>query len=354
MKFLLALLFPVIGLAQYPLKPTNFRPSNSDTTITDTTGTDTTHIKNKIIYGYHGLWNFAARPINNPEVLDSLATLPLNNLYRWPGGTLASTWQWEIGADSLNSTAENNPLEKVVDYYHKMGGRMDIVFCINMCSRPLSDQMNMLAHAYSLGIPIKWITFDNEVNIETGYPHTVYETAKEYADSCAIAMAAIKAVYPNAKCGIYGENKTWSKKWNDTMIAIHPDGIITHMGPHPVDFLVGGVPDYVKLEKALMDEWTKSGMGLITTVPIWSDEINYNFDLDNVMSVDDATQVTFYVMKRFRELIQLSGNKKTKIVTVRGIEGPAEGAFSVNNSSIIRQPTAFAMQLLQDYIIALP
>lgn len=331
-KWLIILLFPLIAQGQsLPFRHTLLFTQPIDS--------------GNISYGYHGLWNFAGRPLTNAEVLDSLNTLANFQLYRWPGGTLSNTFQWQTGTDSLTATPEVNTLLDLKALYDKRAGATDIVYCLNICTRPLSDQLNMLHYADSIGLPVHYLEAGNEINIPTSLAHTIFTTAKQYADTCAVWMAAIKAVYPDVLFGVVGENKYWSKKWNDTMLSINPDALITHLGPNPVDFVTDSVADLSKLETALMDQWNVSGMGNVTTVPTWVTEFNYNFDDDIQMNEQNRIITTLYLLRRVTELISQTNQGGTKLMCVRGIEGQKEGAFEVGNTFITRMATAFAMTL---------
>lgn len=88
-----------------------------------------------ILYGYNGVWAFAGRPLSDPEVLDSLKTLDLFDIYRYPGGNYANSFNWITGKNYDGSgTAYTIP---DVGTLHDSVG-CDILFVLNMISDPES------------------------------------------------------------------------------------------------------------------------------------------------------------------------------------------------------------------------
>lgn len=297
-----------------------------------------------VIYGYNGVWNGAGLPLSNANVLDSLKTLPLLNIFRYPGGEIANSFDWRDGLpdDNTGRPCTLDDLRVLIDSVH-----CDILFVLNMLTKTLTDQLEMLSTAEDLGIPIKYVELGNELNSQDGPGHIKFPEPEDYADTAAVWMAAIKSEHPGVLVTVVGGNKpSWAggRRWNDVMITINPDALSWHVGPNVEDFSTNGVADMDLLNTAILYDYYKSGMDKVT-IPIWVTECNYHYDPDNLLTSDSEVETIAFLLEKVSELMRANNHNGTKIFCLRGIENSKQGAFEVTNLNITRRGTAYAMEI---------
>ncbi len=160
-------------------------------------------------------------------------------MLRYPGGTLSQYFDWKTGLvitqnernrknlrDYREYTLENRPnmqvnslqsLKSAVDRLH-----FTPIFCLNVISRSLENQLEMLQVARSLGLPIDYIELGNEVYESKGDFQRKYPTAKNYTDTMKTWVTTLRKEFPNAKFGVIGvvdKKDDRSRTWNDVMVA---------------------------------------------------------------------------------------------------------------------------------------
>src|SRR5439155_10066277 len=118
------------------------------------------------LYGFNGN-NIKGPSWSNKSFRDSVSSLRLK-VIRYPGGTISNWWQWQKGGfvddPSLPEKFKRRytpttleDLKLLVDETN-----CDVVFTLNMITKDLQDQLEMLSHAQSLKIPVKYIELGNE------------------------------------------------------------------------------------------------------------------------------------------------------------------------------------------------
>ncbi len=95
------------------------------------------------------------------------------------------------------------------------------VFTLNLTSSSLQNEIQMLRHADSLGVPISFVELGNEIN---SYKHLLLEhffpNPKAYSDTCIRWAQGIWDNFPNAHIGIVGgNNNTRCKQWNEVLVG---------------------------------------------------------------------------------------------------------------------------------------
>src|ERR1700744_2272265 len=131
------------------------------------------------LYGYNGL-NTHGPSWTNTAFRDSAAALQFRAI-RYPGGTVGDYWDWKTGwfvKESEINDQENKPhvLTDMASYnklpYSPTGldqlklivdqTKCEVIFTLNMVTKDLNDQIEMLKYAQSIGLPVKWVELGNE------------------------------------------------------------------------------------------------------------------------------------------------------------------------------------------------
>ena len=183
----------------------------------------------------------------DPAFSDSAASTRFKIL-RYPGGIIGDYWDWKKGwfIDDANTSSSNSPemastlsenltrfkrnryipsgLKEIKGVLTKTGA--EVVFNLNMITKTLDDQIEMLKHAQSEGIPVKWIEMGNEYNNKGDLGRQKFETEDEYASACRTWVKALKENFPDAKIAVIGGNKTYAsdvQNWNKNILREVPD-----------------------------------------------------------------------------------------------------------------------------------
>jgi len=161
--------------------------------------------------------------------------LLLPKVVRYPGNS--SWFDWKRGWYSTSPlvptklsgmTQQPNYLENfkiVLDSCHAKA-----MFTLNMVTATLQDQIAMLKHADSIGIPVKYVELGNEIYAASGSPDapegsdvvdSIYPDGHSYAIACNKWIDTIHHYFPNAKVSICGNFEKLSSGregiWNDSV-----------------------------------------------------------------------------------------------------------------------------------------
>jgi hypothetical protein len=140
-------------------------------------------------------------------------------LLKYPGGTVSAYWDWHDGwvitpedyktrfpqskSYKYKSRADQNPnrtklytlesLKGLLDLCERMQMKRTVNFALNMVTRELDDQLQMLQAADNLGVAIKIVELGNEY-YASAEPDFVarFPTAEVYAANASVWAAAIK------------------------------------------------------------------------------------------------------------------------------------------------------------------
>lgn len=132
-------------------------------------------------------------------------------LIRYPGGTVASYWDWSNGwlkEDlELISAWKNIPKSPIkledLKWACEQTGAMP-VFVLNMIHSDVHEQLEMLRHARKLGLPVKYVEFDNEVYLGRDVYAERFEDADAYVKECEEWRAVILKDFPDVRFGYAG------------------------------------------------------------------------------------------------------------------------------------------------------
>lgn len=154
---------------------------------------------------------------SNQSFLDSLQSLHVEFL-RYPGGTISQYWDWQNGralpASAWGIGGYQNyqyigTTTMVPDFLSDYKSALDSLdakplFVLNVLSRDVRDQINMLRAARDIGINVEYIELGNEMYfVETDFINR-FPTAGTYAREMNIWRDSILTNFPNAKIAIIG------------------------------------------------------------------------------------------------------------------------------------------------------
>jgi hypothetical protein len=189
--------------------------------------------------------NYLTKPSwSNQSFIDSVQKLNLQ-LIRYPGGTESQYFDWQTGRSvpvSLwtNGTLFNHnyigtashvsyPLSELLYFYQQTG--IKPVFCLNMLTKTLSNQIQMLQTADNLGIPVEYIELGNELYFNVADFTNKYPNPIDYVlDVKNNWIPQLSSLFPNAKIAVIGSYDGQTdlngitvppriNTWNDTLFA---------------------------------------------------------------------------------------------------------------------------------------
>ena len=152
-------------------------------------------------------------------------------LIRYPGGTVASYWDWKTGwlmeGIDLRPEWKNIPkspitLDDIKFACDKVGAQP--LYVLNMMTSTVAYQLEMLNYAKKIGLPVKYIELDNEIYLGQGFYVKKFPSGKEYAIEANKWISAIKKEFPAARIAVVGSSvkegaakkeKKFSERTND-------------------------------------------------------------------------------------------------------------------------------------------
>ena len=241
------------------------------------------------VYGFNGD-NTHGPAWSNKAFRDSAAALDFK-IIRYPGGSHGEFWDWRKGwylddatlahynltlRDQYKKTTYSptslNELKLLVEQTH-----CAVVFDLNMVSKELDDQIEMLKSAENLGINVKYVELGNEYNVVGSPGMQKFRSPREYGKLCTIWIKAIKEKFPEVKIAVIGGNKPnpRAKDWDSEVLdeASAADALVAHLYPRPPKVLSDGGINFENLYNALEDEFDEEGFNA-TNKEIWVTEFN--------------------------------------------------------------------------------
>jgi len=156
---------------------------------------------------------------------------------RYPGGTVANFWDWRKG----NFIPGGNPerpgqVQRSPDFTLETFARLIQatgavpVFCLNMITDTLESQMEMLAHAEALGLPIRIVELGNEINSDHPSNRKRFPTATDYGEECARWINALTNRFSHVRVGVVGGRRT--PGWNEAVLKAAPEAHALILHPY--------------------------------------------------------------------------------------------------------------------------
>jgi hypothetical protein len=239
------------------------------------------------IYGFNGN-NTNGLAWTIKSFRDTAASLGLKAI-RYPGGAEANLWDWQAGWFEKKGSSpvllakqqmrySPSGLKELKTLVDQTG--CDVFFVLNMLSRNVNDQIEMLKNAQSLGIPVKFIELGNELNLKKSVGKSVFETSSAYGKACNEWISKIKSSFPQAKIAVVGGNLSYNddvKNWNNTVLQLAPeaDAVVAHVYGAPDKFIVNSMMNFEKLGQDFTEKYNKMGFQSIKgNKEIWMTEYN--------------------------------------------------------------------------------
>jgi hypothetical protein len=200
--------------------------------------------------------NYLTKPAwTNQSFIDSVKTLNIE-IIRYPGGTESQYFDWQTGRSvpaSLwtNSTLFSHsyigtvphisyPLSELLYFYQQTN--IKPIFCLNLLTKTLSNQIQMLQTASSLGIPVEFIELGNELYFtDTDFTNKYPNPIDYVLDIKNNWIPQLSALFPNSKIAVIGGYDGLTdlngntipariSSWNDTLFAqnINTNAITFH------------------------------------------------------------------------------------------------------------------------------
>jgi len=253
---------------------------------------------------------------SDPAFSDSVVSLRFKIL-RYPGGIIGDYWDWKKGwlIDDANTSSSDRPemtstlsenLTRFKRNRYLPSGLKDIkgvltktdaavVFNLNMITRTLDDQIEMLKYAQSKGIPVKWIELGNEYNNNGDLGRKKFATLDEYASACRTWLKALKENFPDAKVAVIGGNRPYAsdvRNWNKDILRKVPgaDAINGHFYPFWNKVVDDNGINFESLDNAYREDFEAKGFNGLNKV-IWNTE--YNIQWIYPQTKDDHLKYAF-------------------------------------------------------------
>lgn len=163
--------------------------------------------------------NYLTKPEwTNQSFLDSVRKLN-PSLIRYPGGTESQYFDWQTGRSIPSSNWTNGSLFNhsyigiVPHVSHTLNDLLYFyqitnvkpVFCLNLLTKTLSNQIEMLQTANSMGIPVEYIELGNELYFEDQDFINKYPNPIDYVlDMKDNWIPQLTALFPNANIAVIG------------------------------------------------------------------------------------------------------------------------------------------------------
>ncbi|MBL0339646.1 MAG: hypothetical protein IPP71_01275 [Bacteroidetes bacterium] len=135
-------------------------------------------------------------------------------LIRYPGGTVASYWDWKTGwlmegielKSEWKSIQTPNPikLEDLKFACDKSGAQP--LYVLNLMNSTVRYQLEMLNAAKKLGLPVNYIELDNELYLGEGFYVKKFPSGKDYAIEANKWIIELKKEFPNARIAVVGSS----------------------------------------------------------------------------------------------------------------------------------------------------
>jgi hypothetical protein len=203
------------------------------------------------LYGFNGDNTWGPSWENN-AFRDSAASLNFK-VIRYPGGSVGEYWDWRKGwYIDTNLNQQNSALALPAEYrrakYSPSGlkqlkllvdeAHCEVIFTLNMVTKDLDDQLEMLQNARGFGIPIKWVELGNEFNELGSHGRYKYPSPEIYGSTCRTWISALKKNFPAVRVAVIGGDKQFNpnstdRNWDERVLneATNADAVVAHIYP---------------------------------------------------------------------------------------------------------------------------
>jgi hypothetical protein len=260
--------------------------------------------------------NYMTKPSwRNKSFLDSVKKLGLE-IIRFPGGTESQYFDWQTGR-SISSTKwgptglQNHsfigtvphisyPLSELKFFYEKTGVKP--IFCLNLLTKDLNNQLQMLITARNLGIPVDYIELGNELFFTDVDFVNKYSSPNDYVlDIRNNWIPTLRAEFPLAKIAVIGSYDftidlngnpvpTRISSWNSFVYSqINTTNAITFHYYMPPNTTVLSNPEISQALAAPFKHWNTLKQNTLVNVPSGMDVFVTEYNLT------DGNQTTYAI-----------------------------------------------------------
>jgi|GEM_PF-1495382 len=294
---------------------------------------------------------------NNVRFRDSTLSLGLN-LLRYPGGTESQYFDWKTGKILPTSFWQNGilssfrqlattpqlahnltQLKSFTDY-----AKVKPIFCLNVTSSSLSDQLMMLKQAKSLGLPVEYVELGNELYAAEQDFTKAFPSADAYASEMKKWVDSIRLAFPMAKIAAIGATKDSLisvgkptplrvKSWNDALVKqnLNVQAFTLH------NFFKHNMPlfgsNFQIAINASFTEWDRFKKFAIDSIPkskeIWITEYNIADSTNTSYTVASSWMHGLFVANIFNQMLE---QPQITMMLNHQVSGPAPYAALASNT----------------------
>ncbi|MFM8949211.1 MAG: hypothetical protein ACKOKB_00340 [Bacteroidota bacterium] len=256
-------------------------------------------------------FGFNAQQIRGPVLSENSFIRAVKGLnpavLRYPGGTVASYWDWKAGwfKDEIPLKKDWREIRKNPIRLEDLKAACDStgaapLLVLNMCTSTLEYQLAMLQHAKKIGMKVNHVELDNELYISESIYTDRFSSGEDYANECNKWIVAIKKEYPDMRIAVVGysakdsdfrKNKkevSRAVNWNREVLGTirGADAMTFHIyGGNALNYLRGpgdisGDEDKESMEyQAIFDRGTSPPLALGIPFSRWENSKAYDLQL---------------------------------------------------------------------------
>ncbi|UZD23862.1 hypothetical protein [Algoriphagus halophytocola] len=318
------------------------------------------------IYGFNG--EFSRGPsLNTKSYFDSISSLKFRAI-RYPGGGISSFWDWEKNKGVISTNNLKTPnhyltmnsdiqgLNELLKLVNKTNCK--VIFTLNMVTKDLDNQINLLKKAHEIGINISYIELGNEHNLKNNPGRLIMKTSSNYANICEKWIKRIKQEFPDSNIAMVGGNHQYSQdviNWNSIMTNIinQPEALAFHFYPSPNSALIDDEINFEKLHQSLNRQINNQGLlDIDPSLKIWITEYNiywaskkYEEYLKDKELPNDRMFTWSQSLATCLMTIQLSLLPNTEVILNHSLANWI-GFAAINNKTFEKTPNGIGMEII--------
>jgi acetyl esterase/lipase len=294
---------------------------------------------------------------DNVRFRDSTLSLGLN-LLRYPGGTESQYFDWKTGKILPISLWQNGTLSSFRELAttphlaHNLAqlksftdyAKVKPVFCLNVTSSSLSDQLMMLKQAKSLGLPVEFVELGHELYAAEQDFTKAFPSPSAYANEMKKWADSIRFNFPLAKIAAIGATKDILlsvgkpmplrvRSWNDALIQqnLNVQAFTLH------NFFRHNMPlfgsNFQIAINASFTEWDRFKKFAIDSIPkskeIWITEYNIADSTNTSYTVASSWMHGLFVANIFNQMLE---QPQITMMLNHQVSGPAPYAALASNT----------------------
>lgn len=152
----------------------------------------------KVRVGLNQNWSYFPS-FDNKAMLSQICSMK-PDMIRYPGGTVAHSWDWRKGVITSRKPKQSHPISDLKRLVDATG--VKVVFVLDIANQTIDDQLKMLKSSREQGIPVDYIELGNELYAQDKVYEAKFPTGVDYAKKANEWIPKIKEEFPNAKVAI--------------------------------------------------------------------------------------------------------------------------------------------------------